>query len=565
MSRVTPQMVQAALVRGRLVRSDSLAANLGASLRNYAQLWEKDRVWAGGASLTDMRQPIICGGGGCNLPYGTSQFWRIDSVPCMPDTLATVLFQIDRYGLAQNYLSSLLSRAPGPIPTKSLSRRLPNGQTQMEYSLADARRVQAQATQWAQWVVDVWRGVAVAQWASNARWWMIKNADRPIVTGPRGDLAYRTGESGYLGVGPSWNVCGLDQMGEDGKYRGAVGGLAREGSGANKLPPIVATRVPVQITDFDPQFLFYSSPQAVTPFRQMYGRPSYSQRIWPAHWGAAPTGDIVAQVAALLQHAPDYPSDTVRFMHPDTFRVQTMPAAQVPVGVAPTSGHVILDAQAELLDVITQAESEARYVVSMGFGSALERATLSFSKFYEKMPQNMRMLSVGELDDVMRAIRQAQLDEASAMFAAGAGAVTSIVAAINPIAGVVVAVVAAVIGLLIRFAQEVGLDRSANPPCPPAPYLRLIPATATTAACDFDLTRNVPIGTIAAKVSTIGRAAAANIRPEQWFDALDQIEREQPPAIDRSANSNNARKAFAAMFGSAAGLALAKFLITGRL
>lgn len=162
-----------------------------------------ERSW----TLFDARDRLICGGGGCNQPYGT---WfaiapAADNVYCSPDTLVSVLFQEPRYRTAQEALRQALASPPSKLPENLLGdnwRALTAAQKAELQAQIDAAKAEAarqpgytraavdlaarEATErylaqlrneiignnaqaWAAWCVHVDALSRMAVWASNVR------------------------------------------------------------------------------------------------------------------------------------------------------------------------------------------------------------------------------------------------------------------------------------------------------------------------------------------------------------------------------------------------------------
>jgi hypothetical protein len=126
-----------------------------------------------------------------------------------------------------------------------------------------------------------------------------------------------------------------------------------------------------------------------------------------------------------------------------------------------------------------------------------------------------------QLGDIARAIAQAELNRVADDFDKVYGTITGAVVGVlqiipgigqvlGAIVGAVMALIGALIDIFIRFAEDLGLTRSANPPFLPPPFIRQITQTPETSVCDFN-PQNVGINEINAKLLNISTLVRGGI------------------------------------------------------
>lgn len=605
------------------------------SLRSYHELWSQDQRWANKAKFVDARASIICGGGGCNIPSCTFQMWDVD-VPCDDNAFESVMSQSKRYAAAQLALEGVVKAAPTSVVSigngAATSNLVPNtilgapwyrsvnkmqrgralwdhlrnagdplyesmngderGQLAVQAHQAMMASFGGSAKAWAAWAKSVLEHVAVMRWASNVRWHHAVDGDWRRVCPQEwawlGNAAddrtyyrfhHENGE--YPNAPPlqlSWSATMHDQLGADLKYnykddtrrRRAPWPHSRYGSGADRLPPLAGgtDKVPVRRSDFSPEGMFFlndvGTARLSTAFLEkdgfgfamptLYGPGASYWKLFPEAWGReAFAGGFEAQLEAWIA-AGQTLDGTVKFL----------------------SGE--FNGLPHPYFVLGWVAAVAADALSVDFFSVTVQSMTGWTRYYEKMPENLRALPPSQLLSKLRdqqsaidAEKAAYVGTALSAAGAAAGIILAAASGTGPwgaIVGAVVAVITLVAGLFIAYAYEIGIDRMANPPCPAPPFVRMIPTTAEGGqTCDFNAERVTSGNTgVSMKASAIATLAANGIDTSQWRGVLRQLEEGGAPAQEETTPAPAVPvKAIAATVGAAVGVALIKVLFVGRI
>jgi len=492
------------------------AEDVATLLRNArpADVWTRDSEYASSARIVDYRQENCCsvaGGMRCEAPYMTFQMWDLN-VTCDANSMGRYLFPMDRFIWAHGELRRLLANPPGPV---DLTNIVPGDTEQNLSRLRSAHAVMVRDTEaWASWCVQIMRCVALARWSTNLRWGFVKSIasstpNMDSLTFYMNERSFRFTSASHrfsspaelreFRLGPTMemtilrlpsDVWDYDQAGSD--------------RGITRLPlaglPIRPTKIPAQQSDFDPEG------GAV-----IHGYPGSSTGSTQSNLGIyfellAFEGDPALQGLKLEGYQwgfQDPPQGDRRF----EIRSLPSPYAQVLCCAALAQDTVAFDFFA---------------YITNGLGEWLRQ--------YETLPEQFRILDPNELRTAMRGLLQARIDAAAAGVATAGGIITSIAAAINPIAGVVVGLLFAIAALIVRLAADLCIVLPEAPPWVAAPFLRFINTGLDgQGACDFETTDPGGAARIAnTHVALIRGMAERGISPDDWFTVLDTIERNSP-------------------------------------
>lgn len=556
-------------------------------------LWDADKAWATGAAFADGRGKIICGGGGCNIPRCTFQFWNANGVPCSPEAMEAVLSQIYRHGRALSFLSGVAQSSRTPVWTMAQGkvtpratpepmlgnpwytsltrmdrgRALPDIQSALEgvpQPLLDMNQAQRDALavrasqklneffprgeNWGNWAKSVLEGVAAARWASNLRWSQAVDGNwekvcpfewRALGNNDEGRTFYKFHHEG--GEFPNYpplmlapKATALEQMGIDHRYswrtdlrgRKAMYPRSRDGGGADVNPPLYGgtENLPLSRADFEPQTLFFRRDQGANRNPAAYLEPQgYAVampieigpqasfwKLWPEEWGNAFNGDFVTQLNAWIEAGRSV-EGSKKFVNGE-------------FNGLPHPYYVLSWVSAVLCDT-----------ANLDFLSATAAGMNGFVKYYSKLPESMQTVKPSQMQAYIQQMQEQSDQLIMGIVASGASTLTGIIVAImiaaevvpviGTVVGAIIAAVVAIVGILVVWRYDLGLDRISNPPCPVPPFVRMIPATATSSVCDFDAER-LPGASAAVniKAAVIEQAAARGIRPGVWYTILKDME-----------------------------------------
>jgi hypothetical protein len=574
-------------------------------------LWDADKAWEANAAFADGRGKIICGGGGCNIPRCTFQFWNANDVPCTEQTMEAILSQIQRHTQALIFLDGVGDSLKKPVWTKERGKATPKVEFMPELgnpwystmlqmdrggalpaianamqglplplkalnqSQRDAVAIKAQqnmakffpATEnWGNWVKSVLQGVAAARWATNIRWSQAVDGNWEKVC-PHEWKALGNDDTGRTffkfhhedGDFPNYpplmlapKATAYEQMGEDEKFswredprgRAAMYPRSRDGSGADRNPPLYGgtNKLPTSREDFSPQTMFfrrdqgsranplaYLEPQGYSVTMPIeFGPQASAWKLWPEAWGDAFNGDFEAQLNAWIDAGRSI-EGSKKFVDGE-------------YNGLPHPYYVLSWATAVLCDTM-----------SIDFLALTSKAMSGFLLYYDKLPANMKTVKPSQMQAYVQALQKQSDDMVMGMVSQGLGVVTNIVIGVliasntvpvwGTIIGAVIAALVTLVGVLVAWRYDLGLDRIANPPCPVPPFVRMIPATAETAACDFDAER-LPEANAAVKfkADVVRQAANAGIRPGTWVTILQDMERggQQPQTPSQEPKSRTA-------------------------
>lgn len=562
--------------------------------RSQPGLWDSDKAWESNAAFADGRGKIICGGGGCNIPRCTFQFWNANDVPCTEQTMEAILSQIQRHAQALLFLDGVGDSLKTPVWTKSRGKAEPKPEfmpelgnpwystmlqmaqggalpaianamqglplplRDMNQSQRDALAVKAQqnmtkffpATEnWGNWIKSVLEGVAAARWCSNIRWSQAVDADWTKVC-PHEWKALGNNDEGRTffkfqyedGAFPNYpplmlapKATAYEQMGADEKFswredprgRAAMYPRSRDGGGADRNPPLFGdtNKLPTSREDFAPLTMFFRANQGARANPLAYWEPGgYSitmpiefgpqasaWKLWPEAWGDAFNGDFVAQMNAWIDAGRSI-EGSKKFVNGE-------------YNGLPHPYYVLSWVTAVLCDT-----------VSIDFLSLTSKGMSGFLLYYGKLPPQMQTVKPSRLQQYIQDMQRQSDEIMFGIVQSGVTTLASIVtgimiasgsaAGVGAIVGAIISAIVVIVGTIVLWRYDLGLDRIANPPCPMPPFVRMIPASAETAACDFDAER-LPEANAAVrfKADTIRQAADMGIRPGTWVTILQDMER----------------------------------------
>lgn len=174
------------------------------------------------------------------------------------------------------------------------------------------------------------------------------------------------------------------------------------------------------------------------------------------------------------------------------------------------------------------AITQVMYAMSLGQdvldhtpGVFVEGAMDKWFGAYALLPPRLQALTPEQMQVAARAFKQQQLNEILSYYSATAGTVAAIVGAINPIAGLVVGIVLALVGLLIQFGQEICATLAESPPCLASPFVRFIGASDTQNSCDLRTTTAGGAAAVTPRAGVIGAGAGAGLPPTAIWLALN--------------------------------------------
>lgn len=452
--------------------------------------------------------------------------------------------------------------------------RLPDPKNSMssQEKEALANRVHARMTQhfsgtgWGAWAKNVLSSVAAMRWSSNLRWYMAVdgNWNRTCpnewawlgnAEGNRTffDFQYSNGE--YPNPPPiqlSFKATSFDQMGSDRQYspRTDPRGLkimyprSRDGGGADRNPPLIGNTnsMPVSKEDFCPEALFFKrnmgarkNPLAYIEGSEVHftgpavmGQLSSFWKLWPDQWGAeAFIGGFEKQIDRWVAEGQTI-EGTRRFINGEWNGIP----------------HPYY--------ILGWVCSVAADSMNLPFLTATVQGMQGYARYYSKLPASLQTIKPSQLYEMVRA-QQAAVDAERSAYVSGVltavgstvGAIVASMSGTGPwgaVIGAIVAVISIVVGLFMAYAYEIGTARIENPPCPSPPFIRMIPASGETSACDFDAERIPGANSgVAIKAGVIDSLAQRGLGPGAWVTVLKSMERQgdetqTPPAPPEGPN-----------------------------
>lgn len=562
-------------------------------------LWDVDAAWKSRATFADGRPGIICGGGGCNIPNCNFQMWNIDApcdgasmenILSQAGRYARTQLELERVlNSAPTPIATKITGAPNPLTGASQTSYrldieaepmlgnpwytavnkmdrgtalytemlgLPDAKNTMSSSQKEALAVRAHrkltekfsTPGWGAWAKKVLSLVALMRWSSNLRWYMAVDGDWNRVCpnewgwlGNAGEnlnyFKFYQSNAKYPNEPPmrlSLKATGYNQMGTDGKYswsddprlRAVPWPRSRDGAGADTLPPLVGgtNDVPVTEADFAPDACFFqrdvgarANPVAyLEPNGWFFSLPSQVGpqtsfwKLWPDGWNTAAMASFESQVDEWIRQGLTLEGSR-KFVNGE---FNGLPHPYYAIGWA---ASVAVDS------------------LNLDFFTATVQGMIGWTKYYEKLPENLRTVRPADMYANLRAA-QRTIDDQMAAYVGGTltavgGVASSILAASSAagpwgaVVGAVVAALTVIVGLFIAFAYEIGISRMANPPCPAPPFVRMIPTTGTTSVCDFDANRLPGANSgLALKATAIQEMSERGMNPSQWYEVLASME-----------------------------------------
>lgn len=499
----------------------------------------------------------------------------------------------------------------------------------------------ARATQWADWCMDVLRTVAVAQWATNVRWSnpllysggtvelrYIRAAGgvpldpnnpslgyRPLTEGEMplagtigsqpapqgGGIAIDSGgwavdSNGWQGFGQYGYVRGTSprgvfapgawqlqipqyaaNMAQDDPLRALMIGGGGGHVSVNPRPYVYLSdalglrwvtdsrstprgdwsghyppRVPITKSDFDPQSFSHSMP------------------AWPSFFEYPADSTPRGILTALFSGRRGTGRTNITLNEAAQRRWDLRLAGPVNGDYAAYAGplrHVILCLQL------------AFDIVERPWGHAISDAFNSYLMAVSQLPLGMRTLTPDQMLGVNRAMTQNALNSFAAILETSGGITTALATAIvSPIAGAVIAAVYAILSGLIREALNLGIVRTTNPACLPAPVIRALPEPAEGNAC-WLVPDQVGNRGGASSITQRSQAIATTVRDADTEEEMANVYAATEAAAHTEIGAHQAlpdvggattqtqattgKKVAAAVGGVGAGLILARVLIGG--
>lgn len=535
-------------------------------------VWNADAGWASTGRIYDAEQRT-CGSLKCS-PFSFCRWQQWDlGVPCTQAAFATQMFQIDRFVWAQTALKALLAAMPAQLPA---------GWNEQDI-VAGGAAIRRQAQAWAQWCWDVQTTASLLEWASNLRW---KYAEGAIYQ--RGtstflavkDYEYAGNEGSSDRIRSRMHAKGVRGPSAMHGWRPGLDGAYRVFDGNEKRPTgyiHFEKTVPRSKTAFEP-----STPKSMgpggTPPLHYYGRSTAEGLSWfTAYFLSTP---MVLPTGGWDGYWPREIIATALSSQNDASRAAVEARLARRAGdqnaslwwLAPTSANMrgqlgYATAMPSPLLTVRSCIALAQDLTLSGYGDVMAAGVQGWLDEVLKIPEEMRPLNSAQGAEIMRGIAQAKLNEQIAIYSATAGAITGVVTAINPIAGVVVGLVLAIGGLVMQFALELGIAHPTPPPCPAPPFLRVI-EPESGGLCDFSGEAAAGRLQVATRVVLIRDMAALGLRPEEWYTAIEAAEAGAalaPPPSPAPAALDGFQKPALAVIGSVVGLIGAKFFIGGGL
>lgn len=485
-----------------------------------AEVYGHDALWAGAAQLVDGRQPGRCGGGGCNAPSCSWQYWNI-GLPCSEQNLQAFMFQAPRYVWAQARLNQLLLNPP------------------LEWQHVTNHTIADEPLAWFVWLSEVYKAVALQRWACNVRWELVSSKVALPFEGPldptRSILPMDPLLQQYHAQVPRAECVAVlmdspltwaySQAGRDYTPDCRPWFTIHGTPGGDNRPLAWSLRVPQSAADFAPrEGLWWRRPVPPTVSSSADGR------LYTYEYGCDPFG---------MQYQNFLPEPLHGGLANFLRRGGTLPAGDLYCKPWWTNLRPDIASAPFLPSPLMQvliAKQRAEAYAALEFGTAVSAGLAAWADMIAAQPETMRGQDAQTIEALQARIAQNQLNEAAAYVGAGFGAAASLATTLIPqpygaIVGAVIAIIGAIVTALMGAAYDLGLARPDRPPCPAPPLLRMIGSTGSgaEAACDFDQVRR-GVEEVAGKSLVVSALAAGGIPVGAWFPALEALSVRPPDA-----------------------------------